>query len=243
MYARLREEGQRRLARSPLELASTSFVAGFDVVAGIVAMAIVQHHHGHVAGSIAFGIAFVFIVVGSSELFTENFFVPIAGLDRHSRRDWFKLGELWTLSPILNVGGGAILVYILSSHGVLPEGTGEELIEIAEKVDDNSALTSFLSAIVAGALITIMTWMVEGMREMLVRIVCAWIAGALVALAALDHVVVVTLEMIFAIRYGSDIGWGDVASNFGVAAVGNLIGGVLLVTVTRTGQAHGANSD
>ena len=38
-------------------------------------------HYGpeaaHFFGSLFFGIAFVFIVVGRSELFTENFMVPI----------------------------------------------------------------------------------------------------------------------------------------------------------------------
>jgi formate-nitrite transporter family protein len=50
---------------------------------------------GHLVGALAFGIGFVFVVVGRSELFTENFLVPVAGLDRRSRASWLKLGELW----------------------------------------------------------------------------------------------------------------------------------------------------
>jgi hypothetical protein len=34
-------------------------------------------------------------------------------------------------------------------------------------------------------------------------------------------------------------GWGDVAGNAGVAAAGNLIGGVLFVTLTRLSEARG----
>jgi formate/nitrite transporter FocA (FNT family) len=242
IYERTQEEGQRRLSRSPLELATTSFVAGIDVVFGVIALAIVGHNSGHVAGSIAFGIAFVFIVVGRSELFTENFLVPIAGLDRHDRRSWKKLAELWTLSPILNLIGGFAMVVIATTHDALPDGTGTELIEIAGHLDERGVLAAFSSAVVAGALITFMTWLVEGADTMGTRIICAWIAGALLALGAFNHVIVVSIEWFFAIRYGADYGWADLFTNFFVAAAGNAVGGLLFVTLTRTGQARGAQS-
>ena len=89
IYARTRDEGRRRLERPILEVVSTALAAGFDIVAGVVALTIVEselaHHFGkhaaHVGGAVAFGIAFVFLVVGRGELFTENFLVPLAGLD------------------------------------------------------------------------------------------------------------------------------------------------------------------
>src|SRR5919202_2831639 len=132
IYERTREEGQRRLQRPLLELFATAAAAGIDVVFGVIALgaitALLTDHFGskasHFFGSIGFGIAFVFIVVGRSELFTENFLVPIAGLDRSDRASWWKLLELWTVSPILNVLGGALLIVVVTTHGVLPHGTG-----------------------------------------------------------------------------------------------------------------------
>src|SRR3954452_9810094 len=114
IFERAREEGERRLNRPLLELGSTALGAGVDVVFGIVALgtasALIAHRAGteagHFAGSIAFGLAFVFIVIGRSELFTENFLVPIAGLDHRDRGAWYKLAELWTGSPLLNLAGG-----------------------------------------------------------------------------------------------------------------------------------------
>jgi formate/nitrite transporter FocA (FNT family) len=134
LYEHTAEEGKRRLSRSFVELAATSFVAGIDVVFGVIALGVTHHlvsvrggpELADLAGALAFGIAFVFIIVGRSELFTENFLVPIAGLD---------------------------------------------------------------------------------------------------------------FEYLFGIRYGANVGWEDALSNFGVAAVGNVIGGVLFVTLTRFGQA------
>src|SRR4051794_26613903 len=88
MFARTREEGERRLRRSRLELTTTSLVAGFDVVFGVIALAsataAMAPHFGpeaaHFFGALGFGIAFIFIVVGRSELFTENFLVPVTAL-------------------------------------------------------------------------------------------------------------------------------------------------------------------
>jgi formate/nitrite transporter FocA (FNT family) len=248
LYERTAEEGQRRLQRSFLELAATSFVAGVDVVFGVIALGVTNHlvsvrggpELGDLAGALAFGSAFVFIVVGRSELFTENFLVPIAGLDRRDRHSWWKLVELWTVSPVLNLVGAAILILIVTTHGVLPEGTGEALTRVVEKIDENDVTSAFLSAVAAGALITLMTWLVEGVRDLGANIVCAWMIGALLALGHFNHVIVVTIEYFFGIRYGAQVGWGDAASNFGIAAVGNLVGGVLFVTLTRTGQARNA---
>ena len=100
--------------------------------------------------------------------------------------------------------------------------------------------SAFLSAIAGGALITVMTWMVEGVGTTGGRIVVAWVAGVLLALGSFNHVIVVTLELIFGMRFGADIGLDDTALNFAIAAAGNLIGGMLFVTLTRTSQAIGA---
>ncbi|HVL30611.1 MAG TPA: formate/nitrite transporter family protein [Solirubrobacteraceae bacterium] len=249
IFERTRAEGRRRLQRTRLELSSTALVAGFDVVFGIVALATIAaaltprfgEDVGHLFGAFGFGIAFIFIVVGRSELFTENFLVPVTGLARgHITKA--KLAELWTLSPVLNLVGGAALIMILSVEGVLPDGTGESVATIAKSFDENSALAAFCSAIAGGALITVMTWLVEGVGSIGGRILCAWIAGVLLTLGSFNHVIVVTLEMIFGMRFGADIGGLDVAQNFFLAAAGNMVGGLLFVTLTRTGQAVGSSN-
>jgi len=247
MYARTREEGERRLNRSRLELTTTSLVAGFDIVFGVIAIATVTAlvtpklgpSMAHFVGSLFFGIAFIFIVVGRSELFTENFFVPITAL-RSGTFTWRKLGELWTISPILNILGGTALILIASTKGVLPEGTAPALNDLAIHIDELRLWSAFCSAIIAGALITAMTWMIEGVGTVGGRIVVAWIAGTLLALTSLNHVIVVTLELIFGMRLGTTISFEDAGINFVIAVAGNMLGGLLFVTLTRTSQAIGA---
>lgn len=246
IYERTREEGARRLERPVLEVASTALAAGFDIVAGVVALALIESqlehllgkHAAHVFGSIGFGIGFVFLVVGRGELFTENFLVPLAGLDGKERNAWWKVAELWTVSPVFNVIAGAFMGFLLSIHSVLPYGTGAAVRTTAETIYANGTLARFVSAIVAGALITAMTWFVEGQNSVGVRVFVGWIAGSILALGGFNHVIVVTIELIYGIRFGAHIPWDFVVGNFFLAAAGNMLGGIGLVTLNRFTQAR-----
>jgi formate/nitrite transporter FocA (FNT family) len=247
IYERTKEEGHRRLTRPVLEELSTALAAGFDIAAGIIVMGLLIHfterHFGrevaHVIGAMGFGVGFVFLIVGRGELFTENFLVPLAGLD-HEDNDssWRNLAKLWTISPIFNVLGGLVIILIVTTHSVLPYGTGRALERTAQTIHANGVLALFMSAVFAGALITAMTWFIEGQATMLPRIIVAWIVGFILALGTLNHVIVITLELIFGYRYGAHFNWAFIAGNFAIAAAGNIVGGIGLVTLNRFTQGR-----
>jgi formate-nitrite transporter family protein len=244
IFEKTRQEGERRLERPFLEVVSTALAAGFDIAAGVILIAVLssplEPHFGKdaasVAGAIGFGVGFVFLVVGRGELFTENFLVPIAGADHRDSASIRNLLKLWIVSPIFNVIGGLVMILILTTHSVLPYGTGKSMEELAQTVHANGVLALFMSAVFAGALITAMTWFVEGQTSMLVRVVVAWIAGAMLALGSFNHVIVITLELIFGYRYGAHFNWAFIVGNFGIAAAGNIVGGIGLVTLNRLTQ-------
>lgn len=251
IYKRTREEGRRRLSRPVLELGATAVVGGFDVAVGLAIFYLTSAelepsigvNAAHFVGAIGFGIGFVFIVVGRSELFTENFLVPITGLTR-DRATWLKLGELWVLSLVLNLAGGALLAVVLTSRGVLRPGSSEAAVRLADNLASYSPATAFLSGLVAGALMTVLTWFVEGAAESMgVRIVMAWLVGFVLVLGSFDHAVVGTIEMIYGIRAGAHIGYDQLFSNLGLAVASNLVGGLVLVTFARSAQALGASPD
>lgn len=110
IYRRARDRGRHRLTQPVFELVATALIGGFDVAFGVIAFALaagavagsVRPEVAHLVGALAFGIAFVFVVIGKSEFFTENFLVPVAGLERRSRASWLKLAELWVGTLLLN---------------------------------------------------------------------------------------------------------------------------------------------
>jgi formate/nitrite transporter FocA (FNT family) len=252
IYARTREEGERRLERPLVEEITTALAAGFDIVAGLVVFALLQssltHLLGrpaaHVVASVGFGVSFVFLVVGRGELFTENFLVPLAGVNHRSGESLRKLAKLWITSPLFNILGGLVIVLLLTVHSVLPYGTGTPLINQAGVIHANGVLALFVSAVFAGALITAMTWFVEGQDSIGVRVAVAWIVGAIILLGSFNHVIVDTIELTFGYRYGAHFNWAFIVGNFGLSAAGNMLGGIGLITLNRfaQGRAEGGAS-
>src|SRR3954465_16091707 len=114
------EEGERRLQRRPIGLAATGVVGGVDVMLGVMALTVVSgalavslpEEIAHVGGSLVFGIGLVLLVVGRSELFTENFLVPIAGalLGRSGPAD---VARLWGVTMLANLVGLLVVAALL----------------------------------------------------------------------------------------------------------------------------------
>lgn len=232
---------------SSLDQVATGFIAGVTIVFGIVALGVVYslvepdlgRGIADVAGALAFAIGLVFLVVGRSELFTENFFGPVAATIANRQRRSSALVRLWGVTLMLNLVGGAVLSGILTIEGALPDGAPAALASIAEEIADKSAMATFARAIAAGALLTLLSYMLHGCDSIRSRISIAYIVGFFVAIGPFDHVVVSALHLLFGIWLGAAVSYWDIALNIGISTVGNLAGGVLLMTLTHTAQVRG----
>jgi formate-nitrite transporter family protein len=251
IYRRAQEEGERRLSATPLELAATGFVAGFTIVFGIAAMGIVHalvlprggEELADLAAALGFGIGFVFLVVGRSELFSENFFDPVAAaIDHPGRGVWWRLGRLWIVVLALNLVGGALLTLILTLEGALPEGAPESLSTFAEEIVARDALASLARALAAGALLTLMSYLLQAVDGAGARIAIAYLVGFFLAVGPFDHVVVTALHLVFGLRHDADLGAATLSAAVGLAALGNLVGGLVFVTLTHLAQAKASRA-
>ena len=70
-----------------------------------------------------------------------------------------------------------------------------------------------------------------------VRIVMAWLVGAVIALGAFNHAIVSTIELVYGMRLGADVDTSQLLANLGIAVGGNLLCGLMFVTFVRTVQA------
>lgn len=250
IYERAEEEGRRRLGMSALEQLSTAFIAGVTIVFGITALGVVEglaepeipSGPARIMGALAFGLGLVFLVVGRSELFTENFFGPVAtAIDEGFRASYGRLLRLWSFTLVLNVVGGAVLVGVMTVDGALPPEAHDQLDRLAEEIAAKSWQATLARAVLAGALLTLLSYLLHAVDSVGARIAVAYMAGFLVALGPFDHVVVSVLHLLFGMWLEAPIGWGDVAENAGLATAGNLLGGLLLITLTHTAQVRGAS--
>jgi len=250
IYDRAEAEGRRRLGMSLLEQTTTGFIAGITIVFGIVALGIVTAEVqssagagiGRVAGALAFGIGVVFLVVGRAELFTENLFDPVTvAIDDRRGRTWGLLLRLWSVTFVANLVGGMVLVALLVTDGALPSASIEALTVIAEEIAGKTWSATLVRAVLAGALITLLSYMLKATNTVAARIPVAFMVGFFLALGPFDHVIVSVLHLLFGLWFDGPIGYTDVARNLALSTVGNLLGGLLLITFTHSAQVRGAS--
>ncbi len=249
IFQRAAIEGKRRLDQTLVELLSTSFIAGFTIVFGIVGLGVthtlVEPQFGSIAklaGALVFGFGLVFLIVGRAELFTENFFDPVAtAFELREYKIVPKIFRLWLLTFVLNLVGGGLFALVFWIHGVLPPGADAALSKIAEEIVGRGLWAGFMSAIVGGALVALLSYMLMGTNSVVSRIIMAYLVGFLLALGPFDHVIVTTLHLFFGIIYGAHVPFGDFAKIFGIIIIGNFVGGVGLVTLSHVAQAKAAH--
>lgn len=248
IFHRAVEEGERRLDQSLLELVSTGFIAGFTVVFGLAALGVVHAltepvlgEAAAVAGALAFALGLVFLVVGRAELFSEDFFDPAAtAVSRRESGVAYRLLRLWSVTLALNLVGGALFALVAAVPGVLPEGAAHALGRVAEELVGRGPWAGFASAVVGGALITLMSFLLQASGGVGSRIAVAYSVGFLLAAGPFDHVVVSALHVFFGVLFGAPVGWGDLGVVIGLATAGNVVGGLGLVTLSHMAQAKGA---
>lgn len=250
IFDRAADEGERRLDQSAVELLSTGFIAGFTIVFGILAMGMVeglaQPSMGELAkilGALAFGIGVVFLIIGRAELFSENFFDPVAALFKFRKKGrGTRLIRLWSATLLLNLVGGVILVAVVSAEGALPSGATEGLNRIAVEIAERSPLATLARSIVGGALVALLSFLVIAADHSGARIVLAYMVGVLLALGPFDHVVVSALHLVFGILLNASVEMSAALKTASIAVVGNLLGGVGLVTLSHVAQARGGQT-
>jgi formate-nitrite transporter family protein len=231
VFDRTVEEGTRRLIRTWPGLLATGWVGGMDVGIGVMALALVKQQSGSaLLGSVAFTIGFIALTLASSELFTENFLVPIAAIVA-GRARLRALARLWIGTLVMNLLGGWVIM------GIVVEGLPQlkpTLIELGRHfVTIGLGWEALCAAVLGGGIITLMTWMQHGSESETAHIVAAIVAAFLLAAGSLNHAIVMSLEMFAALEAGATFGYLIWFKAFLVACAGNIIGGVGFVTVLR----------
>ena len=143
------------------------------------------------------------------------------------------MARLWAGTATMNLVTGWLMMGLVVS-GVPTIRRSPVLDEVAGHfVELGIGWQTFASAVLAGAIMTLMTWMERASTQIVAKIVAAVSAGFLLAATPLLHSIVTSLEMFGALIAGAPFGYADWATVFGWAVLGNMVGGIGLVTVFR----------
>lgn len=239
--------GSRRLHRPLSESAITGFIGGMSVSFGAVAMAwagaavggdISSVSIGHLVGALAFPVGFVILLVGKSELFTEDFFLPVTAiLERRGRVT--ELAQLWGVTLLFNLIGALVFGFLISRAGVFEPEAAQQIIDLSVKKVDYDFSTAFVKALFAGWLMTLLTWLLVAAEGFGSKLVLIWIMGSLIVLGQFNHVVISASEIFMGMFLDAPVSVTDwVFGNFTPALLGNLVGGIIFVTLLFYVQAR-----
>ncbi len=234
-FERSIDEGRRRLSRRTWPLIATGVLGGIDVGTGVLALLVVENETGSVLlAGLAFSIGFIALTLAGSELFTEDFLVPVTTVIARQGR-LRMLVRLWIGTLLANLAGGWVLTLLIMKG--FPE-LGETALKAGQHyIDLGLGWRAFSLGLLGGAVITLMTWMQHSTESAGVKLVPAVTGGFLLAGAQLNHAVVNSLLIFSALHTGAaPFGYLDWLQTASLAAAGNLVGGLLLVTMLRVLQ-------
>jgi formate-nitrite transporter family protein len=184
-FDRTVEEGAHRVGRTWPGLLATGAVGGIDVGLGVLALALVLHDTGsRLLGGLGFGIGFIALTLANSELFTEDFLVPIAALVA-GRATWTAVVWLWVGTLVMNLIGGWVMMGVVVV--AVPDVRGPVVKLGTHFVAIGHGRVAFAVAVLGGSIITLMTWMQHSTDSIPGRLVAAVMAAFLLAAGSLNH--------------------------------------------------------
>lgn len=231
-FDRLVSEGRDRLARPLLPLLATGFVGGVDVGIGVLIYLAVKSETGNgLLAAAAFTIGFVALLLARSELFTENFLVPvIAVVSKEGTVP--ELLRLWIVTLVVNLAGGFVMAGMIVV--ALPDLRETALETGAHYAELGVTWQSFFLAVLAGLVITTLTRMQHATDNLGLQVVPAILLSFVLVGAQLFHCVLDSIFIFAGLLTGrATYGVGDWLGALGWSALGNLVGGLVLVTAVR----------
>lgn len=247
VYRPIAEQGQGTLRRSSLDLALAGLIAGLDIGFGPLAMAVVAgrlHIAFHtplqqalIIGSFLYPLGFVFVIMGKSELFTENTLAPVAGMLRGDG----TLGALvrsWVIIFSANIAGTIVFSLIASHVDVVFTPYKEVYRSMGVALTTQPFLQAILAAIFGGWLVALIGWLIQSTKGSAVHFVVIYVASYLLVALTLYHSIIGSIEVLMGMFAGADITWSTWLGSFLLPAlIGNTIGGVVFVAALKGVQA------
>jgi len=136
---------------------------------------------------------------------------------------------------VTNLAGGWLITGIIIAGSPSLRSTAVTSAEFY--IDLGTTWRAFALALLGGFLITLMTHMRHSTDSDGVRLVPATVMGFLLGAGQLNHAIVVSPLCFSALRAGAPFGYADWFGLLALAALGNMIGGLGLVTILRLLQA------
>lgn len=247
------ESALQEINRPPKGVFLSGLAAGLNLSFGALLMGMVLTYSGGFGSRLvqqaALGgvssLAFLFVVVGQTELFTAHSTMAILpALD--GRATAREVGRVWTVTYASNLVGCAAFAGLIATlgpeMGVVDPGAFGTL---ASSLLGLSWWVILLSGVVAGWLMGLVTWLSAASRDTVGRILFVIIGTSIIGFGPFHHSILGTTELLTAILLGQGVSLGQYGHFLVWTTLGNVLGGAVFVGLLNYGHVAyaGAKQD
>ena len=234
-------DAQETYEKSPQSILLSSLTAGLEIgFSYLMICSLVYFLSGKLAEDTIFKmmafvypLGFILVVLGQSILFTEQtalLTLPVL----NKKRDVLSLLRIWGLVISGNLIGGYLIALLLLWLGPnLHLFDQEVIVKIAKHVLDFDLIVIFVSAILAGWLMGLLSWLLASSRDTISRIVMIFLITAVMAFTGLHHSIIGSVEIFSGMLSSPDISLVDYLTFQSTALLGNAFGGATFVALLK----------
>ena len=239
IFEQVEDNAHAELRRSTHALAFSGLAGGFSMgLTGLaVAAATVALGDAPASGFIAYMVyplGFIAVIIGRAQLFTENTLYPVALiLDEH--RHFGDTARLWSVVFVCNIAGAVGFSALAMRTSALNPPIHDALAQLGTMAAQGSLTHIFWSGVIGGWLIALVAWMVTASRWTIGQIAVVWLLTFVVGLGHFAHCIASRGEIMSAVFAGS-VDFSRYLQWLAVATAGNILGGVVIVTLLNFGQ-------
>ena len=183
--------------------------------------------------SLVYPLGFIMVVLGQSILFTEQtalLTLPVL----NKKRTTLSMLRLWGIVIAGNMVGGYVISAILLWLGPHLEIFNDEVVEIIALHTLRTELpVIFVSAILAGWMMGLLSWLLASSRDTISRIVMIYMVTSVMSFAGLHHSIIGSVEVFSGMISSPAISLWDYLSFQSTALMGNAFGGAIFVALLK----------
>jgi formate/nitrite transporter FocA (FNT family) len=240
IYEQVSLNARRELARSNVSLALSALVGGLTM--GLTALGVSiatamlgQSPAAHFTAFLFYPLGFMAVILGRSQLFTENTLYPVA-LILTERRHVLSTLRLWGVVFCANVVGAFLFATLCARTSALEPRVFATMAQFGIDAASLPVMHIFWSGVVGGWIIAMVAWLVSGSHSITGSVALIWSLTFVVGLGHFAHCIATSGEILAAVLSHQLPAFAYLRWLL-PATCGNIAGGVLLVTLLEYGQA------
>lgn len=242
IYEQVSRNARHELGRPALGLAISGLAGGITMGLTALSTSIVVAELGSSAAAkfvahFLYPIGFIAVILGRAQLFTENTLYPVALVFAERAHVWKTL-RLWAIVLPSNVLGAFFFAMLAVRTGALRPEFVAAMSQFGLDAADVTPSHVFWSGVIGGWIIALVAWLVSGSHSITGSVMLIWLLTFVVGLGGFAHCIATSGEILAAIL-NHQLAFSRYLAWLLPATLGNIVGGVLLVTLLEYGQVKG----